>query len=218
LANMRQVESPLLKDIQSLTLGLLPIALGLLFSLFVLTNWWSSIWKKLWEHFLSNKCPLWINRFALSFLRNVLALRKSKSLFIISFLTVIIWALSAMMFVVTAWAFGIGDLIGFFEGIGLLAITMLSMVPPNAPAFVGTYEASCMAGLQLFGLTNFTTGFAFAFTAHWLTWFTQAGLALFFLAKEKISLEEFVQTITAVRVPEQASASSTDKSPPSSGK
>jgi hypothetical protein len=187
LTNMRGIEAAWIQPMQQISIVILGITLVLMTSLFLSAQWWNRL--------LQGRFPLWIDGFLMSFLDNIEQLRTERLLVRIIALTILTWALSAGMFVVTAWAFGVENLIGYFEGIGLLAITMLSMVPPNAPGFLGAYEASCVAGLQLFGVASPNTAFAFAFTAHWLTWIFQALLALYFLGTEKISLSQLWWTI-----------------------
>ena len=106
----------------------------------------------------------------------------------------IIWLLTGGMYLLTAWAFSV-DVIGFLESIGLLAFTMLGMAVPSAPGFAGTYEAACVAGLEVFGSKDASLNFAFALTFHWWIHIVQSASALFFLYRDGTSISELWRKI-----------------------
>lgn len=130
------------------------------------------------------------------FVAGVSALRSPTRLAGVAALTFVAWFLTGWSFAFLARAFGIGSIIGFGEGIGVLAITMLGMIVPSAPGFVGTYEAFCRGGLALFGVAGSTgagpsldaVAVAYALTMHWYIFGVQAILSLGFLMVDRIDL------------------------------
>jgi uncharacterized protein (TIRG00374 family) len=110
-------------------------------------------------------------------------------------LTVVTWAMTGLMYPLLARAFGVGDLIGYGEGIGVLCVTMLGMIVPSAPGFAGTYEAFFRAGLALFGVSGGSldaTAVAMALTLHWWIFGVQALTAIYFLVVDRISLSRLL--------------------------
>ena len=106
-------------------------------------------------------------------------------------LTVLTWGMSGLMYPPLARAFGVGDLIGYGEGIGILCVTMLGMIVPSAPGFAGTYEAFFRAALALFGVSGGgldAVAVAMALTFHWWQYGVQSCTALYFLAVDRIDL------------------------------
>ena len=94
------------------------------------------------------------------------------------------------MYVLAAWAFGLSDIIGYIEGIGILAFTMFGMAAPSAPGFAGTYEAAFVTGLDIFGSADATRNIAFALCFHWWIYLVQSSSALFFLSRDNTSVWE----------------------------
>ncbi|MEC7946122.1 MAG: hypothetical protein VX265_01060, partial [Myxococcota bacterium] len=117
----------------------------------------------------------------------------------ITALTGLTWALTGLMYPALARAFGIGGLIGFGEGVGVLSITMLGMAVPAAPGFAGTYEAFVRGALALFGVSGIAgtanldaVAVAFALTMHWWIFLVQASTAVFFLAVDRIDVRRLL--------------------------
>ena len=132
--------------------------------------------------------PNFLRPFAHSFLVQIRSYQRSTLFFVLAE-TLIIWMLTAGMYLTAAWAFSV-DVIGFLESVGLLAFTMLGMAVPSAPGFAGTYEASFVAGLEVFGSQDATVNFAFALTFHWWVHIVQSCSALFFLYRDGTSVSE----------------------------
>jgi glycosyltransferase 2 family protein len=133
---------------------------------------------------------LFVLRFSDSFVAAVQVLRSPSRLSAILGLTVATWSVTALMYEMMAAAFGIGSSIRFFEGMGVLAITMLGMTLPSPPAFAGVYEASGRAGLVLFGVRGGNLdgiAVAYVLAMHWFTYGVQATTALWFLYRDGLS-------------------------------
>jgi glycosyltransferase 2 family protein len=181
-ANLTAVDAPWLQTMQTASARALPIIIAAM----LLPMWLGAQIRTL----LKPRVSAGIYAFTDAFLQSVEGLRNAGHLLRTIGLTVVIWSMSGWMYVLASRAFELGDLIGYAEGIGLLAFTMLGMAPPGAPGFAGAYEAAFIAGLQLFGLEEADRGFAFAFAFHWWTYLVQTCTALYFLSRDPITLGE----------------------------
>ncbi len=131
------------------------------------------------------------------------ALRSPGRLAAILGLTVVTWVLTGAMYPPLARAFGIGDAIGYGEGVGVLAMTMAGMALPAAPGFAGTYEAAVRAGLALFGVAGEgadgrsldAIAVAYALTMHWWIHAVQSMTAVVFMALDGFSPKKMWQGI-----------------------
>jgi hypothetical protein len=147
---------------------------------------------------LQNRLLRPILNFGEGFIEAVEAVRSPARLSAILALTVLTWGLTGFMYPPLARAFGVGDLIGYGEGIGVLCVTMLGMIVPSAPGFAGTYEAFFKAGLGLFGVSGPDldgTAFAMALTFHWWIFLVQALTAIYFLVVDRISLRRLLSRL-----------------------
>lgn len=129
-------------------------------------------------------------RFAESFVGGLEVISSPRRMLAVIALTALTWSLSGWMYVAAGYAFGLEDLIGYGEGVGLLSITMLGTAIPSAPGMAGTYEAFLVGGLALFGVGGAAyagTAVAFALTYHWWLYFSQAATAIFFLSVDQVS-------------------------------
>lgn len=141
--------------------------------------------------------PRWLARplrlalgFAGSFVAGLEAVRRPRRLVGVLALTVVIWGMSGWMYALMAHSFGVADLIGYGQGMGVLAITMLGTALPGAPGFAGTYEAFFRGALALYGVSGpayDADAVAFALTYHWWQYGVQASTAIFFLAVDRVS-------------------------------
>jgi len=139
--------------------------------------------------------PKRINDFIYSFIEHVQKLRADRILLPILGETVIIWLMSAWMYVLGAMAFNIGNIVGYIEGLGLLAFTMIGMAAPSAPGFAGTYELAFVSGLEVFGSKQDTINIAFAICFHWWIYIVQSSSGIFFLARDKTSFRDIWKKI-----------------------
>ena len=147
-------------------------------------------------------------RFGGAFVDGVQAVRAPRRLAPIVALTAVTWALSGWMYPALAHAFGVGDRIGFGEGVGVLGITMLGMAVPAAPGFAGTYEAFMRGALALFGVVGTSSvapggpsldaiAVAYALTMHWWIYLVQAATAIFFIAADRIDVARLLSRLGA---------------------
>lgn len=151
--------------------------------------------------------------FAHNFLDGLQGLRRPALLVQVLGLTAFTWVASIWMFPLAAWSFGFGSLVGYAEGVGLLAVSMLGGVIPGAPGAVGTYEAALRGGLMLYGISGpqpvpegassmDAAAVAFALTLHWWVYLVQASTAIWFLVVDRIDPRALVRRAReALRAP-----------------
>ena len=107
------------------------------------------------------------------------------------------------MYGLAAVAFGI-DGIGFLEGMGILAFTMIGMAAPSAPGFAGTYEASYVGGLVFFGSTDAGANFATALCFHWWIFIVQSASAIIWMVVDGTSFGVLWTKLNAKRTPDES--------------
>ena len=156
-------------------------------------------------HAISERLPMWTRRISAPFLRfgqtfvdALSSARSPRRLASIVGLTVCTWAMTGLMYPLLAQSFGVGSLIGYGEGIGILCVTMLGMILPSAPGFAGTYEAFFRAGVGLFGVQGpelDATAIAMALTMHWGIYVVQSSSAIAFLIVDRIDLRRLMQRL-----------------------
>lgn len=144
-------------------------------------------------------------RFAQTFIEGLEAVRSPTRMLAIVAITFVTWAVSITMYPMAAEAFGFGALLGYGEGVGILAISMLGGIVPAPPGQAGTYEAFLRGGLALYDIAGpapppegvapslDAAAVAFALTMHWWVMLVQALTALYFLAVDRIDLRELVR-------------------------
>lgn len=144
-----------------------------------------------------------------TFIQGLDALRSPARLFGIVAITALTWGGSVWMYPACAQALGIGSLVGYGEGLGVLSLTMIGGVIPAPPGMAGTYEAIVRAGLALYGVsgdapppagsapTLDAAAVAFALTMHWWVYLVQAVSAGWFLVVDRIDLRALLAEIRA---------------------
>jgi len=127
--------------------------------------------------------------FAEHFVAGLVAVRQPGRLVGVVLLTAATWGMTGALYVVLAQAMGIGDTIGYGEGIAILAITMLAIAIPSPPGQAGVYEASVRAALALFGVVGGDldgVALAYALVVHWWIYLVQSASAAWFFARSNL--------------------------------
>jgi len=130
-------------------------------------------------------------RFAESFVEGVAALRSPRRLAALGALTAAIFASMGLTTFYLARAFGLESMIGFGQGMGVLAVTMLGIALPAPPGFAGVFEAAARGGLALFGVQGGELGaraLAYALVFHWWQFLLMAAAAGYFLWRDRVGL------------------------------
>ena len=191
LADIPILEGSAIADIRSRSIWLLPLLFAGLFVPIFATGFFRSLINQTW---MPEKVLGLIN----PFLHQLDTLRTTKQLSWVLLETVVIWIISTAMYGLAAEAFGISG-IGFLEGMGILAFTMIGMAAPSAPGFAGTYEASYVGGLVFFGSTDAGANFATALCFHWWIFIVQSISALIWMVVDGTSFGDLWKKLNAKR-------------------
>lgn len=130
-------------------------------------------------------------RFGQPFVEGLMVMRSGRRLASVLALTAAAWGVSGLMYPAMGRCLGLGELITYGDGIGILGITMLGMTVPSAPGFAGTYEAFVRGALALFGVAGpglDARAVAFALALHWWVFLVQASTAVWFLAVDRVDV------------------------------
>ncbi|MEC7985318.1 MAG: lysylphosphatidylglycerol synthase transmembrane domain-containing protein [Myxococcota bacterium] len=183
-AQIPMIEENWLARIPQLARWFIPLLIFVLFVLFFAGGW------------LEARLPMFLRTRLNPFFATLRMQRKS--IVKILLLTVLIWGGTPLMFLSGAMALG-GDL-SYIQGFGILGFTMLGMAAPNAPGFVGTYEAAFVSGLSIFGFSDANFNIAFAFLFHSWVYIVQSTSALYFLYTDRISFRNILKQLRHFRV------------------
>jgi len=138
--------------------------------------------------------------FGSNFVDGLEAVRQPGRMASILVLTVATWGVTGLLYPHMAAVFGVGEVLNYGEGMGVLGITMMGLSIPSAPGFAGTYEAFCRGGVALFGMRGGhldAIAIAFALTLHWWLHLVQTLTAVFFLIFDKWDLGRICRDIAA---------------------
>lgn len=191
LADIPILEGSAIADIRSRAVWLLPILFAGLFVPIFATGFFRKLINQAW---MPDKLLGLIN----PFLHQLDTLRSTGQLTWVLLETIVIWIISTAMYGLAAEAFGISG-IGFLEGMGILAFTMIGMAAPSAPGFAGTYEASYVGGLVFFGSTDAGANFATALCFHWWIFIVQSISALIWMVVDGTSFGDLWKKLNAKR-------------------
>jgi len=195
LADIPILEGSAIADIRSRSVWLLPILFAGLFVPIFATDFFRTLINQAW---MPDKLLGLIN----PFLHQLDTLRSTGQLTWVLLETVVIWIISTAMYGLAAEAFGISG-IGFLEGMGILAFTMIGMAAPSAPGFAGTYEASYVGGLVFFGSIDAGANFATALCFHWWIFIVQSISALIWMLVDGTSFGDLWTKLNAKRSPDE---------------
>ena len=149
-------------------------------------------------------------RFAESFVEGIRTLRSPGRLLAAAALTVALFASMGIMMVFLARAFQLDEVIGFGEGMGVLAITMLGIALPAPPGFAGVFEAAARGGLSLFGVHDPGRALAFALLFHWWPLLLLIASGAFFLWRDRIGLGRLFRFARGGSAPPAGAAARSD--------
>jgi len=123
------------------------------------------------------------------FVNGLSALRSGKQALWVATLTVMIWAIEAVMVGLVMKSLGLS--VPWIASLCVLVVLSLSFIIPAAPGAVGTYEFFTIAALAPFTVnSNQAVGFAIAL--HAVTYLAAMVLGLFSLSAESLSWRELV--------------------------
>ena len=105
----------------------------------------------------------------------------------VALLSIVVWSIEGMVFMVTGYAFGIH--ITIFQAFFVMLLIATGTLLPPAPGYIGTIEFLGVTGLTLLGIDK-NRAFGFVFTFHMLQLLTIACLGVRSLITEKIAFKE----------------------------
>lgn len=154
-----------------------------------------SVWKKQLIESLFLKVsrrlfPRWSPKAAQllsSFLSGFGIIKQVKFLLPSIVLSLLLWLIYGFVMWVVLHSFGIGQ--PFIAAVVINCITVISVMIPSSPGFIGTWEFFGVLALGFFGVEK-SLALSCIFLYHMLQYFPIVALGLFFLAHEGISLKE----------------------------
>ncbi len=122
-----------------------------------------------------------------SFVCGLKVLRHKKELFMVCFLSFMIWFAEATTFYLVACAFHLS--ISFFGAIFIMGLICLGLIIPSSPGFIGVYEYFSITALQLLSVSK-SQAIPYTIVIHSLQFSLIICLGFFFLWKENLSWKQ----------------------------
>jgi glycosyltransferase 2 family protein len=131
-----------------------------------------------------------INELLDQFLNGIVPLQRAAHYLTVGVLSILIWVCYALTFQLLFYAFNFISLyhLPWTAALVVLVITIISVVVPSSPGYVGSYHLLCQLALGLFAVPK-GPALSFAFVMHAINIFPVFFLGLFILSREKISLK-----------------------------
>jgi len=145
-----------------------------------------SIFLRLGKRFFPNWAPR-LTQLLGSFLAGFGNIKQSKFLLPSIALSFLLWLIYGFAMFVAMLSFGIKAPV--VAGIITNCITVISVMIPSSPGYIGTWEFFGVTALGFFGIEK-SLAFSCIFVYHMIQYFPIVALGLFFLAREGISLRE----------------------------
>lgn len=178
--------SGIIGNIQQLALWGTGVFIGALL-IFLLAAMFPKITLRVGESIISRLVPprfrTQINGIMHKFLDGLASLRSPLSILMVFFTSILIWLLETIKywFVMHAFSFSIS----FFALMLMNGISNLATTIPSAPGYIGTFDASGIAVLTAFGITQ-TTAAGYTLVLHVALWLPITVLGAIFLGREGI--------------------------------
>ena len=128
-----------------------------------------------------------LEKFLLDLLRGVAVLKSGGNLFRVVLLSLLVWATCYGSFYTFFWLFNIES--SWLICVSLGVIVALAVAAPSAPGFIGVYEGSLVAGMQLFGLSA-ELGAAYALVTHFILYVIFVGYAIWYLWRNSMGISD----------------------------
>lgn len=108
-----------------------------------------------------------IKRIINEFIKGIYGLPKKGDYFMLIIFSTIIWIAYWAVFQFIFYAFSFSSIynVDLLSPLVVLVITMIGIVIPSSPGYIGTYHYLCQLSLELFGIPR-SIGLLFAFVAH----------------------------------------------------
>lgn len=93
-----------------------------------------------------------LGNFAIGIIEGVQVLRGMRALLAVLLLTLAVWATSYLVYYVSFWFFDIEPSVMMAVVVGV--VVALAVAAPSAPGFIGVFQAGCLAGFAIFGVSE----------------------------------------------------------------
>ncbi len=123
------------------------------------------------------------------FISGLHALRSRRSVAYVILMSVVVWLLEAVSYLLLVTAFGVRltpDVPVLAAGF-LLVVVNLGIMIPSGPGYVGTFQAAAIGALGVFGVAK-EPALALAILSHLMQWLLVTLIGLAFFAKEQVGL------------------------------
>lgn len=128
-----------------------------------------------------------VQRFARDLLRGALVLRSFSNIVRITALSLAVWGSCYLLFYLFFFFFDIPP--SLWMAVAIAVIVALAVAAPSAPGFIGIYQAGCIAGFQLFGVSEELAG-AYSILTHALQFVLFILYGIYFLLSSGLSFKE----------------------------
>lgn len=127
-----------------------------------------------------------------TFISGLHSLRSLRSLGLVILLSVMVWLLEAVSYLLMTRAFGVWmtPLTQGLAAIFLLVVVNLGIMLPSAPGYVGTFQFFAVMALGVFGVRK-ETALAVAIASHLMQYTLVTAIGLFFFARENLAFWRF---------------------------
>ncbi len=126
-------------------------------------------------------------------IRSVIFLRSKHLLVRTMTLSVIVWLLEGLMFVLILWAMGLDNPIA--SGYFCLGIINLGILIPSAPGYVGVFQAAAVFSFLTLGLSE-ASGLAFGLLIHVLQFIPVTLIGIVFFLRYGYRFNEFYKAVS----------------------
>jgi len=128
------------------------------------------------------------------FLNGIVGLKSAAHYLVVGMLSIAIWVCYGLSFQLLFYAFDFVRLyhLPWTAALVALVITIISVVVPSSPGYVGTYHFLCQVSLGFFAVPK-GPALSYAFVLHACNIFPVFFLGLFILSREKISLSSLAR-------------------------
>ncbi|MFQ5641202.1 MAG: lysylphosphatidylglycerol synthase transmembrane domain-containing protein [bacterium] len=170
---------------------------GIVFLLFLMNK--TEATTRLLSRIMPKKIFSFVEKILKSFIQGFFVLKKSEHYLKITFTSITIWLLYAVVlyFIFIAFDFDENYHINFISGFVVLVTVSIGIMIPSSPGFVGTYHWFCMQSLAFFGIPQ-SEAFSFSVISHALNTVPFTIIGFYYFGKYNLHFSDAVMEKEAV--------------------
>jgi uncharacterized protein (TIRG00374 family) len=183
---------PLLVQQGATALTLLAIALLVFMLVGTLMPKTAERWIDFGIDFLPTKARPPLKKFCHDFIEGAAILAEDKRIFKVLFLSILVWATSYLIMYFYLFVYAAPphpDAHSFWLAVTLGIVVALAVAAPSAPGFIGVYQAGCIAGFALFGISK-EAGVAYAILTHLYQYVFFCVYGVYYLLRGSVSFAD----------------------------